>query len=611
MWEEKNINSLNEQIMLLLVEERDTDRLIELSLEAVNYDRYDLIANYGLAEGYRRNKDWINAYFYYFALFSIQDCGNSIIDQGVVEKLMNQCLDEIMIELHGLLVQYASSYLSSKQIPLIDEGISLIFNIFNEQQKTVFLDRLEMGHIDSPDAAALMYSALFFSTGFENSLNRIEALISKKRFNYDISRGLAIYIDNKRFSSGIDLPSYRYRRELLDSCYGLFFDLMSVEVTNIPPSDRISNRVVVTTGQMLSLGHAPTRMVYNLCKILQEKLHYEVLLVVCAETKGTMEACSGIWLERIRVNFNEGLWGVHKVYYEDDGPSFNLIQIPINSEQKELMKDVFSYIVDYKPMYVWNVGGTCCFAELLGRVTTLVSMPCSAGLSVSNAPFLIRYMRLNDGREEEQVAKSRGQTILDMNWTLETPDVQSLDRDELAIRGPESFLIGIMGNRLNTEINEQFMNIMYEVVAANPKVVYVIIGDCKLDFESNGLKQHILKLGFREDYLAVLKSMDLVVNPKRNGAGANVYAVIMGTPVVTLPNCDVASAIGNDAFICDKYADFPRVIDRYINDHDYMRCQIDECHKVAKMANKTNLTDEIKQIDSMIRENLCQELSFG
>lgn len=597
--------NLLELIMKYIVEEREGGKLIELSSTELKRDSNSLIAIYGLAEGYRRERVWALAFGAFQTLYELQEqSGNFLINQETVKKLMDRCLEESMMELHLLLLKCVVNRIKSETTKLIECKINETFEVFGEECRVGFLDYIEKKHADSPRECAMCFSTLFFSTGYNRALDRIENLVMQGCFDYDISRGLVINIEVQRFHRGIDFPKYSWERALMDVLIDKFNKTFIMETRHKHVSERVSNRVVVTTWQMLSMLHAPSRMVYRLCKCLQEVLNYEVLLVICAESVGTIEACKEIWGETWKVNMDEKLWGLNKVQYVKGESYITTLQIPICSEQSGAVTEAIKFIIDFNPMYVWNVNETCCLAEYLGEITTLVSMPCHAGLSASNAEILIRYMKLNDGNEQEEFAEKQRQTILDINWVEEKPDLASIDREDFAIQGPNSFLIGIMGNRLNTELTESFMDLMKRVIDLNPQVVYVIIGNCDLDFAAKGLENNVILLGFRQDYMSVFKSLDLVMNPKRSGAGSNALAVMVGTPVITLPNCDVASAIGSDAFICDDYSEYITLIGRYINDPEFMKSQVEECNRLEKERYRVTVEDEIQRIDRLIRENI-------
>jgi hypothetical protein len=61
----------------------------------------------------------------------------------------------------------------------------------------------------------------------------------------------------------------------------------------IPIAERKKKRIAIITEQILGIQHAPTKIVYDFLYVLQERLHYEVLLFVCPG--GNDERVEGLW----------------------------------------------------------------------------------------------------------------------------------------------------------------------------------------------------------------------------------------------------------------------------------------------------------------------------
>ena len=155
----------------------------------------------------------------------------------------------------------------------------------------------------------------------------------------------------------------------------------------------------------------------------------------------------------------------------------------------------------------------------------------------------------------------------------------------------------------------RFISIMKQTIDDNEMIEYVIIGTCNIDFEKYGIKERVHCLGFRTDFESVLQAVDLCVNPRRSGAGSNARAITRMTPLLTLPGCDAAASAGNNpAFICEKYEDYPRVIDRYINDEEFRKKQMDECRRVIESRKGKNIYSEIARVDRLIRECICNDI---
>ena len=88
----------------------------------------------------------------------------------------------------------------------------------------------------------------------------------------------------------------------------------------------------------------------------------------------------------------------------------------------------------------------------------------------------------------------------------------------------------------------------------------------------------------------------LFLNPVRQGGGAGAdVAVRNKIPVVTLPNCDVASIAG-ESFCCEKLREFPEIVSRYCHNQKFYDKQKMECEKVYEEYDKKDFATECKRV---------------
>ncbi len=472
------------------------------------------------------------------------------------------------------------------------------YGILNVEEKRVFRIYLRNLLSDDIQLYMLVLSALYYASRDAFVLDEMEKNLKRNVFSYDLMRGLSKYIQRERFSRGMDMPAYAERKELFQFLINKLKKTYGNNVETIPVAERIENHVVIFTEQLLSVHHAPSHMVMDLCKKLYS-LGNKILLVVCAESKNTLElTCENYLFEQVQMNYIEEYWGRNQLCIDSEC-YVDLIQVPSDTEHLNELHVLENIIREWKPLYAWNVGGEICIAELLGKITTMATIPCSAGLAISNAPILIRYMQ-NNKSDEEEYAQIHEQTVLDMTWTRSIDMAQPLDRKELGLP-KDAFLIVIMGNRLDNEINEEFIDVMRKIVMSESEVGFVIIGDCAIDFKKYGLEERVWKLGYRKDYMSIFRAVDLYMNPKRIGGGSGVHAVCQLLPVITLKDGDVARAIDNEAFTCESYNDYAPLVSKYIHDKEFRNHQIKECETIINRRNCIDVDEEIERIDHKIR----------
>ncbi len=246
----------------------------------------------------------------------------------------------------------------------------------------------------------------------------------------------------------------------------------------------------------------------------------------------------------------------------------------------------------------------------MGQYFPLASLSLNAGLATSSASFLLRLAR-SENHLQETFALNNGQKIIDLNYRIigSNEDVL-LSRSEIGA-SEDVFLIVVMGNRLDTEINEEFIDVMMQIVQRNEQVRFMLIGDHSIDFTKYGLDSCVISLGYRKDYMAILKVADMFLNPKRAGGGTGGQnAVLLGVPVITLPNCDVASLLDEPEFICSNYAEFPKCVTKYINDADYHKKVDEACLRVQKKYKKLDNENEIIRMNAIIQDCITKSKKY-
>ncbi len=518
----------------------------------------------------------------------------------VIVKDETGIFEEILSDIN----EFAKRYFAQEEYEEYTDLIRSKYSGLSADEQDRLYEWVEGLFADDIQLRIMIISAIYHATRNPECLTRIESLLTSDGLPYDIISGLWRCTAHERFRRGFLQMGYFDELNLINILKDRLQAMIDVPAVNVIPNERNSNRVVIITEQILPDSHAPSHMVYTLCDVLQNKLGYEVLLAVAAERSNSVAACADVFFDIYMTNYNDNLWGLHDVTYRDD-LTIRTLQFHVSADTLNEVRQAYDYIREFNPMYVWNVGDPHIFAELFRGITTLVSLPINAGLPVSNAPILVRYMR-HPEQEIEESALSRGQKVLDMSWHTPLGDIKATDRKTLGI-SEDRFLIAVMGNRLDTEIDDDFINIMRKSISMNPCITYVIIGNCTIDFSLSGIEDNVQILGYRAEYLSDLKMCDICVNPRRRGGGGASAAVRLGTPVITLDDCDVAGAIDDNAFVCDRYEDFPELIDRYVNDDEYMNQQSERCKMIHEYRESFDITDELKRVDGEIRQVINNE----
>ncbi len=383
-----------------------------------------------------------------------------------------------------------------------------------------------------------------------------------------------------------------------------FEQLLAIELPYVPVNKRNENRILIVTEQILSERHAPTRVVENFAYVLQERLGYEVCILVLPSD---MEVPTRQWLD---AKYSRACkeFGNQMMQFGYRDTKLSIMQINMSGRDAEKYRSAFAYTHEWNPLFVWGMGISNPVADLFGTFTSLAVMEMSTGCPVSEADVIVRLERRPDETEALYAAAMTGyqkQFFMGEKIPVIAEKAESsIPRAELGLP-EERFLIAVVGNRLGEEIDASFVKVMRAVLEEAPETAFVLIGEAesvKEHFREAKWGERVFYLGYQESLMEVYNSLDLYVNPQRMGGGfSGTMALIAGLPVVTLPDCDVAYNIG-ESFVVQNYEQMINVVCRYVNDREFYREQKVRARENARSHSNEKMVQCVqKMVNGIIR----------
>lgn len=383
-----------------------------------------------------------------------------------------------------------------------------------------------------------------------------------------------------------------------------FEQLLAIEFPYIPLNKRNGNRILIVTEQILSEYHAPTRVVENFAYVLQEHLGYEVRILVLPSN---MEVPTWQWLDAKHSGASKE-FGSQMMQFGYRDTKLSVMQINMSGRDAEEYRSAFACMHEWNPLFVWGMGISNPVADLLKTFTSLAVMDMSTGCPVSEADVIVRLERRPDETESVYAAamtEDQKQFFMDEKIPVIVEKAESaIPRAELGLP-EERFLIAVVGNRLEEEIDASFVEVMKAVLEEAPEAAFVFIGEAesvKEHFREAGWSNRVFYPGYQESLMEVYNSLDLYVNPRRMGGGfSGTMALIAGLPVVTLPDCDVAYNVG-EPFIVQSYEQMIKVVCRYVNDREFYREQKVHVRENARSHSNEKIVQCVqKMVNGIIR----------
>ena len=476
-------------------------------------------------------------------------------------------LDEVSVEIMKSLYNGLSSLEKHEMIKVFDSIndvsmriyiYSIAIEIFNCE---IWVDTLLDTLLDTDmEAARLLFH-----------FNQIESVIFRRKLNLFIEKRTLL---KKKILNALNIEQY-FKYEKYEN--------------------RNKKKLVFIMEQFLGVRHSPSLVLANWLHVFN-RLGYEVSVISLnmnnIEKRYCLDLCNTFYSNNIMDET-----GKYKV--KIFGKQRDILNIKFHADN--LNYDLLlglAAIYRYNPEFVIDFGGTNILSDLCTNFTTVVALPCVNELPVCMTPYVIRYFQ-GEYTESYKQSTACGKKVYDVPYSVE---LRSEEEEPENIELPKDrFLISIVGNRLDQEVDSDMISYLKEVSQLHEQVEYVIIGSVstlKQNLDSMNHKCHFL--GYVKNLKKVLSQTNLFFNPKRvGGGGGALQAIQVGVPVFTMGECDVSAIVG-DKFVYDSFEEFKNVVDRYINDDEYAAEQQKNAHY---QYNKVYLKDNDK-----LFSNFCEEL---
>lgn len=372
----------------------------------------------------------------------------------------------------------------------------------------------------------------------------------------------------------------------------------------IPLKERNKDYIIIAVTQLLGQNHAPTRLVLELCRIIEVYLNKKVLLLnVVLKTDNQILMEKGLKLDWILdFKYIEEAFGNFTYCYRDY--VCHGYQIEIKRDNRYEMQMLADTINRLKPYFIWNFGGDLTYINAMKEFTTILYTGLNQGYQGVPADIAVNYFPKSpvENKEERQFLQERDVVVKDIviNFSY-IRSTGKIERSDYNIP-KDAFCLAVVGNRLPDDCSEAFLCTMRQVLEQEPDCYLVFIGEEGEPFQAYvkervGFPEQLRFLGFQKELCEVLRIMDLFVNPVRLGGGTGgILAMNEGKPVIALKSGDVASFVG-ERFVCESLDRYKELILRYKYDKEFYQSQSEAAQRRAEEKVTTD-----RDLANMIRD---------
>ncbi len=486
------------------------------------------------------------------------------------------------------------------------QDMALSYAKLTEEGQRKCLDMLYEIFCEDYDVAMYLFAALLKELKDKKILCYIEKMFLCKDYplwtRLNDRNQFRIYLfTNPIYNQNYE--EYGNLKRIYENCLNEIQEKMNCSYPYIPFQNR-RKKVVIVMSDVISIYHAPTKRLRFIYQCYQN-MGYEVKCFVCH-----------LWGVDGRWDWNEYMYNYN--FMDETGPfslmldgvkieGFNLI---LNAEDyTEMLTKTLGMIWEEKPEFVLEIGNETILAGLCRQFTTLVTMGCTKSLPVTNAPIIATAVGHSEKEQKlwEEILEPE-QVVLEVRHTinsLEETEPGIVYTKEMFGMPKDSFVVIVAGNRLDIEIKDDFLAILYQILDMEKTIVIAVIGECpelQARVSENERADRIFFLGMQEQFRKAIAVGDVFLNPPRQGGGTGaLFAIMEEVPVITLDDCDVEANAGEE-FVCQSMEEMPALVYRYFSDSDFMEKQKENCRKHASAKEEVNSEENFGKLNDVVKE---------
>lgn len=473
-------------------------------------------------------------------------------------------------------------------------------NIVEKRKSIDFLNNIIP--LNSNRGNISIISLIFYLTGNKDYVKRILNIVMLGDFS--IQDRVTVFWSIKRLlfigKLNFNIDEIVYFRYF----YKSIVDETAMKV-NIQNSNEVVNRdrVIILTGQFLGLLHAPTRNVLDYAKELT-KLGKEVFII---NSRDVISEHNIHFYNGFIGNYVESYNNIQSINFEKY--NFKFFQTDSGITNLTNIQQILNLIDDYNPELIISVGDSNLTADINSGSRTLITIPCGGILPMyPKGYWAVPRKPIPSDDEIFRLTNMDKECVFPIYYSFMKKDKEKKIRRADFNISDEVYIIVVVGNRLNEEIDDKFIRKLEKILLRNSLLHVVFIGDFSnysaLIDTNTILKRQSTSLGFQENIQSIYSICNFYMNPRRQGGATSAAeAMLEGLPIISEPYGDVYNQLWLETSF-DNTEDVISYIQHCITDETYYSSEKEKIRKHGEKFFNTRqlLISLINNLDKKIFE---------
>lgn len=293
------------------------------------------------------------------------------------------------------------------------------------------------------------------------------------------------------------------------------------------------NKVVIITGQFLGMLHAPTRNVIDYA-ISLKNLGKDVLIINSTD----MNRNSSIPLcNAFEANFISEYNKINQMKFGNN--SFDFYQTKVYMPNIKEINKIINKIYAFNPEFILSIGDCNLTADLCNEFIDVVTIPCGSRLpTYCKGYWALPRKILSQDKPFIEKGNMNKDKVFSIHYAfMKKNKTHQYERKNFGLN-KNHFVLAVVGNRLDLEVDEKFLEKIEYIICKIPQVFILFIGKYKNYYdiikEYPILQNKTKYIGFKKDIQSVYSICNCYLNPRRKGGATSAAeAMLEGLPIIS------------------------------------------------------------------------------
>lgn len=475
-------------------------------------------------------------------------------------------------------VQLLEDIMNERSFQISEQQLLEEFDILNLQTRKEYLEFLKDTFGDDLQTYMMILSFLLEKNNKQEVIDAIDKCLEENAFDYLEYLSYRIQYEANLFVRDIEYDKKKHwisKQKQLDKAITALRNVLYEHIEWIPYDKRNPNKVIMFASPLLSERHAPTYKMLNLYRIMEE-LGYDITVISISTSD----------IANITSNCFRNTYTYTSLFTESGSFSQQMAGVDVKGIHLEVTRNDFfesayallNVVKKCNPLFCIEFGSDDFLVDLCREITDIISFPMTLSIPANKANIYIAVRKGVAEKWEAVLPTNKRVLFTDYKDNIE---IECSEEKKTVIEKNNDFLAAIVGNRLDEEVTEEYMDMLENVLEQINELKIIFVGECKeiekrLSMKEN--KDRYIFVGYVYNLEELIRTFDVYINTPRAGGGSSArMAIKAGIPVITLPECDVAYNVGPD-FCVSSISEMGERLIRYCRDKDYYRAH---CEQIA------------------------------